>query len=34
MNDLVALVTFEVLDSMWQIFNMPIYERKQAKPDG
>ena len=28
MNDLIALVTFEALDPMWQEFNMTIYEWK------
>ncbi len=28
LNDLIALVTFEALDPMWQEFNMTIYEWK------
>jgi hypothetical protein len=28
MNDLIALVTFEALDPMWETFNMTIYEWK------
>jgi hypothetical protein len=28
MNDLIALVTFEALDPMWDTFNMTIYEWK------